>query len=117
MNLDRMFQAGLALAIVGVVWAAWPQPGEAAYSSVTRRGRSAYRRGPAVTIDRGHWNRSSADPRFDGLSQLLAWDGYQVSRKRQEIVPELLKGTRVLVVADALGMERRARLEFAFQCL
>jgi hypothetical protein len=54
-------------------------------------------------IDRAHWNRSSVDPRFEGLHQLLAWDGYQVSRNRQEFVPELLRGARVLIVADALG--------------
>jgi hypothetical protein len=103
MNLDRMFQAGLAIAVMGLVWAVWPQPGQAAYSSVHRHYRSAYRHGPAVLIDRGHWNRSSADPRFEGLYQLLAWDGYQVSRSRQEFIPELLRGTRVLLVADAMG--------------
>lgn len=98
-----MFQAGLALAIWGAVWATWPQPGEAAYSSLNRTQRAAYHRGPTVTIDRGHWNLSSADPRFDGLAQLLTWDGYQVSRSRQEIVPELLRTMHVLVIADALG--------------
>lgn len=109
MNLDRMFQAGVALAIAGVVWSVWPQGGEAAYRSVTRRWHSTHRHGPAVLIDRGHWNRSSADPRLEGLIQLLAFDGYQVSRNRQEFVPELLHGTWVLVVADALGWKGALR--------
>ncbi|HWC97932.1 MAG TPA: DUF4350 domain-containing protein [Candidatus Sulfopaludibacter sp.] len=103
MNLDRMFQAGLTLAVAGCIWALWPVPGAAAYSSINRRHRSAFRRGPYVLIDRGHWNGSSADPRFDGLYDVLASDGYQVSRNRQDFVPELLRGTRVLLVADAMG--------------
>jgi hypothetical protein len=103
MNLDRMFQAGVALAVWGVVWAVWPQPGEAAYGSLNRHRHSAYRHGPPVMIDRGHWNRSRGDPRFEGLYQLLAGDGYRVSRNRQEFVPELLRTAWVLVIPDALG--------------
>lgn len=97
-----MFQAGVAVAIVGVVWAVWPQS-NAVYSSASRIHHSTYRHGPAVLVDRGHWNRPGADPRLDGLMQLLAFDGYQVSRNRQEFVPELFRGTWVLVVADAMG--------------
>ncbi|SPE34172.1 conserved exported hypothetical protein [Candidatus Sulfopaludibacter sp. SbA3] len=103
MNLDRMFQAGLGLAILGVVWAVWPQPGLGAYTWQNRFRRSAYHRGPAVLIDRGHWNRSVPDPRFEGLLQMLTWDGYQVARNRQDLVPELLRTTRVLVIPNALG--------------
>lgn len=103
MNLDRLFQAGVGVAIIGVVMAAWPEPGEAAYGPRNAHYRSAYHVGPQVLIDRGHWNRSAADPRFEGLYQLLAWDGYRVSRNRQEFVPDLLRGVRVLVVADPLG--------------
>jgi hypothetical protein len=102
MNLDRLFQAGVMVAIVGVVWAMWPES-NAVYSSPNRIHHSTYRRGPAVLVDRGHWNRSGSDPRLDGLVQLLEWDGYQVSRNRQEFVPELFRGTWVLVVADAMG--------------
>ncbi len=108
MNLDRLFQAGVAVAIVGVVWAVWPESG-AVYSSPRRIHHATYRHGPAVLVDRGHWNRSSADPRLDGLVQLLAWDGYQVSRNRQEFVPELFRGIWVLVVADAMGWKGALR--------
>ncbi len=103
MNLDRMFQAGVAMALAGTVWAVWPLGGSAVYTSPNRVRHSSFRHGPAVLVDRGHWNRSPADPHFEGLIQLLNWDGYTVSRNRQEIVPELLRGTWVLVIADALG--------------
>jgi len=104
-----MFQAGVALAIAGVVWSVWPQGGVAPYASKNRIWHSTYRHGPAVLIDRGHWNRSSADPRFDGLTQILVFDGYQVSRNRQEFVPELLHGTWVLIVDDAMGWKGALR--------
>jgi hypothetical protein len=103
MNLDRMFQVGVTLAVIGVTWSVWPQPGEAAYNSVKGWRRPAYHHGPAVLLDRGHWNRSTADPGFEGLRQLLARDGYRVSRNHQELVVELLRTTRVLVIADAMG--------------
>ncbi len=103
-----MFQAGVAVAIVGVVWAVWPQS-DAVYSSTSRIHHSTYRHGPAVLVDRGHWNRPAADPRLDGLMQLLAFDGYQVSRNRQEFVPELFRGTWVLVVVDAMGWKGALR--------
>ncbi len=103
-----MFQAGVALAIIGVVWAVWPQ-GNGRYSSTYRIGRSTYHHGPMVMVDRGHWNRSNADSRFDNLVQLLTWDGYQVSRNRQKFVPDLLRGTWVLIVGDALGWQGALR--------
>ena len=98
-----MFQAGVTLAAIGVIWSFWPQPGEAAYKSLNGRRRAAYRRGPAVLIDRGHWNRSTADPWFEGLYRVLARDGYRVSRNRQKIVVEALDATRILLIADAMG--------------
>ena len=104
-----MFQAGVALAIAGVVWSVWPQGDPAFASRPWAVWHSTYRHGPAVMIDRGHWNRSGADPRFDGLAQILVFDGYQVSRNRQEFVPDLFRGTWVLVVEDALGWKGALR--------
>lgn len=110
MNLDRMFQAGVVVALLGVVWTVWPQGGGPVYTEPYRIHHATYRHGPTILIDRGHWNRSNADPRFDGLAQVLTSDGYRVSRNRQEFVPELLRGTWVLVAADALGWKGAADL-------
>ncbi len=103
MNLDRLFQAGVFIAVVGVVWTVWPEGGSAAYISPNRIRHSTYRHGPTVLIDRGHWNRPAGDPKLDGLIRILGWDGYQISRNYQEFVPELLHGAWVLVVSDAMG--------------
>jgi hypothetical protein len=102
MILDRLFQAGIGIALIGVIWGAWPQPAGGYYSPY-RWGQPTYRHGPAVVIDRGHWNESAADPGFDALTRLLTADGYRVWTSRQEFVPELLQTAKVLVVSDALG--------------
>jgi hypothetical protein len=102
MNLDRLFQTGIGISLIGVVWYAWPQAAGAYYSPY-RWGPATYHHGPVVLIDRGHWNESAADPRFDALAQVLKADGYSVSINRQEFVPELLQTAQVLVISDALG--------------
>ena len=102
MNLDRLFQTGIGIALAGVIWCVWPQPAGAYYSPY-RWGSPTYRHGPVVLIDRGHWNESAADPGFDALVRVLTGDGYRVSTSRQEFVPELLQTAQVLVVSDALG--------------
>jgi hypothetical protein len=102
MNLDRLFQTGIGIALIGVVWWAWPRPAGGYYSPY-RWEAATYHHGPVVLIDRGHWNESAADPGFDALARVLAADGYRVSINRQEFVPELLQTAKVLVVSDALG--------------
>ena len=102
MNLDRLFQAGAGIAIAGVIWCLWPQTAGGYYSPY-RWAAPAYRHGPVVLIDRGHWNESAADPHFDALTRVLTGDGYRVSTSRQEFVPELLQTASVLVVSDPLG--------------
>ena len=98
-----MFRGGLAIAAIGLVWTMSPAPGDRAYPAAHRGEHSAYRRGPRVTIDLGHWNGSPGDARLLGLADLLTWDGYQVTRSRQHLVPELLEDARVLVVAGPLS--------------
>src|SRR5579863_7888590 len=102
MNLDRLFQTGIGISLIGVVWCIWPQPA-GGYYSPHRWGSATYHHGPVVLIDRGHWNESAADPGFDALARVLTGDGYSVSTSRQEFVPELLQTAKVLVVSDALG--------------
>jgi hypothetical protein len=102
MNLDKLFQTGIGISLIGFVWWAWPRPAGGYYSPY-RSGPATYHHGPAVLIDRGHWNESAADPGFVALARVLTGDGYSVSINRQELVPELLQTAKVLVVSDALG--------------
>jgi len=53
-------------------------------------------------VDLGHWNDAPADPHFFGLAQLLTWDGYRVTRSKQELVPELLRDTNLLILDNAM---------------
>jgi hypothetical protein len=102
MNLGRLFQAGLGITLIGIVWSVWPHTA-GAYYSPQRFTSATYRRGPSVLIDRGHWNESAADPQFNALARVLSSDGYRVTSSRQEIVPELLQTASLLVISDAIG--------------
>jgi len=97
-----MFRAGLAIAALGLLWTLWPAPGERAYLSAYRLGRSRYHLGPRVAIDLGHFNDSPGDARFRALGDLLIWDGYRVTRSKQSLVPEYLKDISVLVIGNAM---------------
>jgi len=97
-----MFRAGLAISAVGLVWTLWPAPGVRAYSVAYRGGRPRYRLGPRVAIDLGHYNHAAADSRFVALGDLLTWDGYRITRSRQRLVPEYLKGFHVLLIENAM---------------
>ncbi len=60
-------------------------------------------RGPRVLIDGGHRNFHTADGRYLPFAELLRRDGYQVSGSSGAFTPETLKGTDVLVIANALN--------------
>jgi len=103
MNSDRLFQAGIGIALIGIAWSVWPHAA-GGYYSPRNWPPPAYHHGPPILIDRGHWNESTADPDFYALTRLLTWDGYRVSTTRQEFVPELLQTAKVLVISDPLGL-------------
>ncbi len=94
---------------VGLVWTLWPAPGERAYSTAYRGGRARYHLGPRVAIDLGHYNDAAADSRFLALADLLTWDGYRMTRSRQHLVPEYLKGFYVLAIGNAMPYPAGAR--------
>jgi hypothetical protein len=104
-----IFRAGLAISTAGLVWTLWPAPGARAYSSAYAGGRSRYRLGPRVAIDLGHYNDAPADSRFAALGELLTRDGYRVTRSRQRLVPEYLKGFSVLLIGNAMPYPTGAR--------
>jgi hypothetical protein len=104
-----IFRAGLAISAAGLVWTLWPTPGARAYSSVYAGSRSRYHLGPRVAIDLGHYNDAPADSRFAALGELLTWDGYRVTRSRQRLVPEYLKGFSILLIGNAMPYPAGAR--------
>jgi hypothetical protein len=104
-----MFRAGLAISAAGLVWTLWPAPGARAYSMEYRVGRARYHLGPRVAFDLGHYNDAAADSRFLALRDLLAWDGYRITRSRQRLVPEYLKGFSVLLIGNAMPYPAGAR--------
>jgi hypothetical protein len=104
-----MFRAGLTIAAAGLVWTLWPAPGARAYSTAYRGGRSRYHMGPRVAIDLGHYNDAAADSRFLALRDLLIWDGYRITRSRQHVVPEYLKGFSILLIGNAMPYPAGAR--------
>jgi hypothetical protein len=104
-----MFRAGLAISTAGVLWTLWPAPGARAYSTAYRGGHARYHLGPRVAIDLGHYNAAAADSRFLALGDLLTWDGYRITRSRQRLVPEYLKGFYVLLIANAMPYPAGAR--------
>jgi len=104
-RLNLIFWTGLGLAGVGLSWSFFPVPdADPNYFPIVRR--SVYgRRGPRVLIDESHWNLHKANGRYRPFAQLVARDGYRVSRNKQKLVPPLLTGTDVLVIAGALGFK------------
>ncbi len=60
-------------------------------------------RGPRVLIDAGHRNFHTVEGRYLPFAELLRRDGYQVSGSSSALTLETLKGTDVLVIANALN--------------
>jgi hypothetical protein len=67
--------------------------------------------GPVVTVDEAHHNFHTAEGRYRPFASLLEADGFTVRPGREAITPASLRGTDVLVVANALN----ARNESAAQ--
>lgn len=71
--------------------------------------RHARGTGPRVAIDAGHGNFHTADGRFEPFARLLRDDGYRVGSFDDAIAERSLTGVDVLVIANPLAEENRAR--------
>lgn len=60
---------------------------------------------PRVLLDEGHHNASTAgfSGRYWPFARLLRADGYVVERGRCGVTPDVLRGVRILVIANASG--------------
>jgi hypothetical protein len=59
--------------------------------------------GPKVLIDEGHYNVHTATGRFKPFADLVRNDGYVIESHKGTIAAGSLRGTRILVIANALG--------------
>ncbi len=70
----------------------------------TKVERPAYKKaGPRVLFDEAHNNFHTASGRYKPFADLITNDGYQVVPNKQLFSHESLKGSRVLVISNALG--------------
>lgn len=60
-------------------------------------------RHPKVLMDEGHQNFHTTSGRYKPFAELLRSDGYMVSPSQEVFTAEMLKGTDVLVIANAMG--------------
>jgi hypothetical protein len=60
---------------------------------------------PRMVIDEGHRNFHTASGRYKPFAELLSSDGYVVSVSPGKFTAEILTGTDVLVIANAMGPE------------
>jgi hypothetical protein len=100
-RLNITMLCGFGIAATGLAWSFWPTPG--LDTNYFPRIRGTFRRGPAVMLDEAHWNTHRAAGRFRPFVQLLRRDGYRIVRNKQEFVPGLFQGVRILVIANPLG--------------
>ncbi|WP_276372260.1 hypothetical protein [Chryseolinea sp. H1M3-3] len=67
--------------------------------------RPAYMKsgGPVVTLDESHFNFHTLDGRYSSFGKLLANDGYVLKPGKEKFTLTFLRGTKILVIANALG--------------
>jgi hypothetical protein len=100
-RLNIVMLCGFAIAGAGIAWSFWPTPG--LDNDYFPRIRTTFGRGPVIMLDEAHWNTHRATGRFRPFVQLLRRDGYRLFRNKQEFVPGLFQGVRILVIANPLG--------------
>jgi hypothetical protein len=59
--------------------------------------------GPVVLLDGAHHNFHTAEGRYHVFAKILRKDGYRVVSGKEPLTPALLKGARILVIANALN--------------
>jgi hypothetical protein len=69
----------------------------------TRLARPAYRDGPIVLFDAGHYEVHTAATSYRPFARLLEADGYRVAEHTGRITAPSLAAARVLIVPNALG--------------
>jgi tetratricopeptide (TPR) repeat protein len=72
----------------------------------TKVARPAYtKERPKILFDEAHANFHTAGDRYKPLAELLSNDGYEVTSSKEKFSSRLLGGYRILLIANALGVE------------
>ena len=112
MTLTWLMRTGVAMTVIGSVWALWPRQ-DADTDFVPRVGEPAVSDlSPVVLIDEGHFNVHTAGGRFEPFARLLHADGFRVLRGEGRVTREALRAADVFVTANPLGL-RGALQQFA----
>ena len=70
----------------------------------TKVANPAYKKnGPKVLFDEAHQNFHTASGRYKPFADLITSDGYQVTPNKEKFSAAVLKGYKILVIANALG--------------
>ncbi|MBE0676372.1 MAG: DUF4350 domain-containing protein, partial [Bacteroidales bacterium] len=97
----QTIMVSLLLLLSGVVSA--QQVADTSFNPPVPYPEYAIAKGPLVMIDEGHNNFHTASGRYLPFARLLRSDGYRVDGYRGEFTAAGLKGTRILVIANALN--------------
>jgi hypothetical protein len=94
-----------AAAIVPLIAAPQEDSRQAAdqdWSPVLHRAAFAAGMGPQVLVDAAHGNFHTLDGRFKAFGDLLTLDGYRVAAAESVVTNELLAGTSIFVISNAV---------------
>jgi hypothetical protein len=101
MNLRKYFSVFFALVFSSGLVA--QQVADTTFNPAIKNPEYSRGKGPVVTIDQGHNNFHTANGRYLPFARLLRADGYKVDSCEGEFLPQQLKKTRILVIANALN--------------
>ena len=68
---------------------------------------------PRVLFDEAHNNFHTAGGRYKPFADLITSDGYQVTSNKEKFSAQVLKGSDILVISNALGAPQMAQPEAA----
>jgi hypothetical protein len=69
--------------------------------------------GPRVLFDEAHNNFHTAGGRYKPFADLITSDGYQVTSNKEKFSAQVLKGSDILAISNALGAPQMAQPEAA----
>jgi hypothetical protein len=99
-------RAVFSLILVGLLFTpAFPQQRADADFDATVAKPAYKRKGPLVLFDEAHHNFHTATGRYKPFADLMGNDGYQLTPNKQKFSADVLKGYRILVIANARGAD------------
>jgi hypothetical protein len=79
------------------------QVADTTFNPIIQKPEYSKGKGPVVTIDQGHYNFHTANGRYLPFTRLLRSDGYNIDSCMGDFSTQMLKKTRILIIANALN--------------